>query len=118
MFTRNSKNTTRRFAHDRIRKKVQGTSERPRLNVYRSVNHIYVQVIDDLKGVTLVAANSGEGKSKTGGNVASAKAVGKNIAERAQAKGIKKVVFDRGGYIYHGRVKALADAAREAGLEF
>ncbi len=118
MFTRNSKNTTRRFAHDRIRKKVQGTSERPRLNVYRSVNHIYVQVIDDLKGATLVAANSGEGKNKNGGNVDAAKAVGKAIAERAQAKGIKKVVFDRGGYIYHGRVKALADAAREAGLEF
>jgi large subunit ribosomal protein L18 len=118
MLTRNSKNTTRRFAHDRIRKKVQGTSERPRLNVYRSVNHIYVQVIDDLKGLTLVAANSSEGKNKNGGNVASAKTVGKTIAERAKAKGIKQVVFDRGGYIYHGRVKALADAAREAGLEF
>ena len=91
------------------------------MNVYRSVNHIYVQVIDDLKGVTLVAAHSGEGKKgekRSGGNVASAKAVGKAIAERAQQKGIKKVVFDRGGYIYHGRVKALADAAREAGLEF
>ena len=118
MFTRNSKNTTRRFAHDRIRKKVQGTSERPRLNVYRSVNHIYVQVIDDLKGATLVAANSGEGKNKNGGNVAAAKAIGKLVAERAKEKGIKQVVFDRGGYQYHGRVKALADAARAAGLEF
>ncbi|HEY1462051.1 MAG TPA: 50S ribosomal protein L18 [Terriglobales bacterium] len=118
MLTRNSKNTTRRFAHNRIRKKMHGTAERPRLNVYRSVNNIYVQVIDDLKGVTLVAANSSEGNNKNGGNVASAKTVGKSIAERAKAKGIKKVVFDRGGYIYHGRVKALADAAREAGLEF
>jgi large subunit ribosomal protein L18 len=107
--------------HDRIRKKVIGTPERPRLNVYRSLNHIYVQVIDDLKGATIVAANSAEGKKserKTGGNVASAKDVGKTIAQRAKAKGIDKVVFDRGGYIYHGRVKALADAAREAGLQF
>jgi large subunit ribosomal protein L18 len=85
------------------------------------LNHIYVQVIDDLKGATIVAANSAEGKKserKTGGNVASAKDVGKTIAQRAKAKGIDKVVFDRGGYIYHGRVKALADAAREAGLQF
>ena len=107
--------------HERIRKKVIGTPERPRLNVYRSLNHIYVQVIDDLKGATLVSASSAEGKKgerKTGGNVASAKDVGKEIAERAKAKGIHKVVFDRGGYIYHGRVKALADAAREAGLQF
>jgi len=121
MLTRNSKNANRRHVHERIRKKLQGTQERPRLNIYRSVNHIYVQVIDDLEGVTLVAANSSEGKKgekRNGGNVASAKTVGKVIAERAQQKGIKKVVFDRGGYIYHGRVKALADAAREAGLEF
>jgi|SRR5262245_30417085 large subunit ribosomal protein L18 len=122
MLTKNSKNATRRFSHDRIRKKVMGTSERPRLNVYRSVNNIYVQLIDDLKGVTLVSATTATGKKggpkKVGGNVASAKEVGKAIAERAKAKGISKVVFDRGGYIYHGRVKALADAAREAGLQF
>jgi large subunit ribosomal protein L18 len=121
MLTTNSKNANRRHVHERIRKKLQGTQERPRLNIYRSVNHIYVQVIDDLQGVTLVAANSSEGKKgekRNGGNVAYAKTVGKVIAERAQQKGIKKVVFDRGGYIYHGRVKALADAAREAGLEF
>ena len=91
------------------------------MNVYRSLNHIYVQLIDDLQGTTMVFAHSAEGKKgerRTGGNVASAKAVGKLIAERAKAKGITKVVFDRGGYIYHGRVKALADAAREAGLQF
>jgi large subunit ribosomal protein L18 len=121
MLTQTSKNTNRRHVHERIRKKIEGTAERPRLNVYRSLNHVYVQVIDDLKGTTIVSANSAEGKKgerKTGGNVASAKAVGKAIAERAKAKGIKQVVFDRGGYIYHGRVKALAEAAREAGLEF
>jgi large subunit ribosomal protein L18 len=122
MLTRTSKNTNRRHVHERIRKKILGTSERPRLNVYRSLNHIYVQLIDDLQGSTLVSAHSAEGGEKgqqrTGGNVAAAKAVGKTIAERAKAKGINKVVFDRGGYIYHGRVKALADAAREAGLQF
>jgi large subunit ribosomal protein L18 len=107
--------------HERIRKKILGTSQRPRLNVYRSLNHIYVQLIDDMEGNTVVFAHSAEGKKgerRTGGNVASAKEVGKLIAERAKAKGISKVVFDRGGYIYHGRVKALADAAREAGLQF
>jgi len=121
MLTQLSKNAKRRHVHDRIRKKVMGTSERPRLNVYRSLNHIYVQLIDDLKGQTLVSANSAEGKKgerTAGGNVAVAKNVGKTIAERAKAQGITKVVFDRGGYIYHGRVKALADAAREAGLQF
>jgi len=121
MLTQTSKNVTRRRVHDRIRKKVLGTPERPRLNVYRSLNHIYVQVIDDLQGSTLVSASTAEGKKEArvkGGNVASAKAVGKSIAERAKAKGITKVVFDRGGYIYHGRVKAIADAAREAGLQF
>jgi large subunit ribosomal protein L18 len=121
MLTRTSKNITRRRVHDRIRKKVMGTAERPRLNVYRSLNNIYVQVIDDLKGETIVAASTAQGKKgerTTGGNVASAKAVGKKIAELAKSKGINKVVFDRGGYIYHGRVKALADAAREAGLQF
>jgi len=121
MLNRAGKNRTRQRVHDRIRKKVQGTAERPRLNVYRSLNHIYVQVIDDLHGQTLVSASSAEGKKaerRTGGNVAAAKALGKTIAERAKAKGISKVVFDRGGYIYHGRVKALADAAREGGLQF
>ena len=121
MLTQTSKNENRRHVHKRIRKKVMGTSERPRLNVYRSLNHIYVQVIDDLEGVTLVSANSAEGKKESrasGGNLVSAKNVGKAVAERAKAKGITKVVFDRGGYIYHGRVKALADAAREAGLQF
>jgi large subunit ribosomal protein L18 len=125
MLTKVSKNKKRGFSHDRIRKKMQGTAERPRLNVYRSLNHIYVQVIDDLNGKTLVSASTAEGKAEgkkekraTGGNVASAKTVGKAIAERAKAKGVTKVVFDRGGYIYHGRVKALADAAREAGLKF
>lgn len=120
-----SKDKTRQKVHTRIRKTLAGTTERPRLNVYRSVNHIYAQVIDDAKGVTVVAAASiekgkgGKGEKRpTGGNVASAKEVGKLIAERAKEKGIKKVVFDRGGYLYHGRIKALADAAREAGLEF
>ncbi len=125
MLTRVTKNEKRGHVHDRIRKKMQGTAERPRLNVYRSLNHIYVQVIDDLHGNTLVSASTAEGKGKdakdarrTGGNVAAAKAIGKTIAERAKAKGVTKVVFDRGGYIYHGRVKAVAEAAREAGLQF
>ncbi len=120
MLSRPGKNATRQRVHDRIRKKLQGTAERPRLNVYRSLNHIYVQVIDDLQGKTLVAASTRRGQKarSTGGNVAAAKEVGKVIAERAKAKGITKVVFDRGGYIYHGRVKALADAAREGGLQF
>ena len=121
MLTISSKNTNRRHVHERIRKKILGTAERPRLNVYRSLNHIYVQVIDDLSGNTLVSANSAEGekgKRRVGGNLAAAKSVGKAIAERSKEKGISKVVFDRGGYIYHGRIKALADAAREAGLQF
>jgi len=125
MLSKTSKDQTRQKVHARIRKKMQGTAERPRLNVYRSENHIYAQVIDDAQGVTLVSATSvekGKGtkgdKRPTGGNVSSAKEVGKLIAERAKQKGISKVVFDRGGYLYHGRVKALADAAREAGLEF
>ncbi len=107
--------------HDRIRKKMLGTPERPRLNVYRSLNHIYVQIIDDLHGRTLVSASTVEGakeQRRKGGNVASAKEIGKKVAERAKEKGINKVVFDRGGYLYHGRIKALAEAAREAGLEF
>lgn len=122
MLTRLSKNQTRQRIHERIRSKILGTSERPRLSVYRSLNHIYAQLIDDMQGVTLASANSAEGKSKgakrAGGNVAAAKEVGKKIAERAKQKGVSKVVFDRGGYLYHGRVKALADSAREAGLQF
>ena len=95
---------------------LPGTGARPRLNVYRSLNNIYAQVIDDQSGTTLVSASSI--KLKTGGNVAAAKEIGKEVAVKAVEKGIKKVVFDRGGYLYHGRIKALADAAREAGLEF
>jgi large subunit ribosomal protein L18 len=121
MLTKIGKNEKRGHVHERIRKRLQGTAERPRLNVYRSINHIYAQVIDDMTGKTLVSASTAEGKKedrRTGGNVAAAKSVGKTIAERAKAKGVTKVVFDRGGYLYHGRVKALADAAREAGLQF
>jgi large subunit ribosomal protein L18 len=119
MFANTSKDITRRKIHERLRNRLAGTPERPRLNVYRSLNHIYVQVIDDMSGTTLVSASTGGKKSgkKTGGNVASAKEIGKTIAQKAQEKGIKKVVFDRGGYLYHGRIKALAEAAREAGLE-
>jgi large subunit ribosomal protein L18 len=155
---RPSKNDVRVRVHSRIRQRVRGTGERPRLAVFRSLNHIYAQVIDDRRGHTLAAASSGEksgdkksaekkttekpasetpstektaagkptsekassekAKAASGGNVAGAKQVGKLIAERAKAQGVTKVVFDRGGYLYHGRVKALADAAREAGLEF
>ncbi len=115
------RNVIRKRVHKRIRTRMEGSSERPRLNVYRSLNHIYTQIIDDASGTTIASASTvskkGDGKN-AGGNVAAAKEVGKLIAERAQEKGIKKVVFDRGGYLYHGRIKALADAAREAGLEF
>jgi large subunit ribosomal protein L18 len=116
MITQTKRNAIRQRIHDRIRRKLSGTTERPRLNVYRSLNHIYAQVIDDQKGETLVSASTI--KMKTGGNVAAAKEIGKAVAEKAVAQGIKKVVFDRGGYLYHGRIKALADAARAAGLEF
>jgi large subunit ribosomal protein L18 len=107
----------------RVRKKVFGTPERPRLSVYRSLKHIYAQVIDDTKGITLVAASTldpalREQLKEIKGKVEAARLVGKLVAERALEKGIKKVVFDRGGFKYHGRVKALADGAREAGLEF
>jgi len=108
----------RQRIHARIRRKLSGTTERPRLSVHRSLNHIYAQVIDDQTGETLVSASTLAIKAKTGGNIAAAKEIGKAIAERAVEKGVKKVVFDRGGYLYHGRVKALADAAREAGLDF
>ena len=116
MITQTKRNAIRQRIHARIRAKLSGTGVRPRLNVYRSLNHIYAQVIDDQNGVTLVSASTI--KMKAGGNVAAAKEVGKRVAELAVEKGIKKVVFDRGGFLYHGRIKALADAAREAGLEF
>jgi len=109
----------------RLRKRVRGSEERPRLTVYRSVAHIYVQVVDDMTGRTLASASSVEpslkgtfAKEAKGGNVAGAQAVGKTIAQRLLEKGVKRVVFDRNGFLYHGRVKAVADAAREAGLEF
>ena len=109
----------------RIRKRMRGTTERPRLTVFRSVSHIYVQVVDDASGQTIASASSVEPtvkgslkKDAKGGNVAGAKVIGKTIAERLIEKGVKRVVFDRNGFLYHGRVKAVADAAREAGLEF
>ena len=108
----------RSAVHRRIRRKVRGSTERPRLAVYRSLNHIYAQVIDDERGQTLVSASTTEKdlRGGTGGNIEAAQRVGRTIAERALAAGIESVVFDRGGYLYHGRVKALTDAAREAGL--
>ena len=117
-----SSNVVRLRIHERIRKRLSGTPVRPRLAIFRSNKHIYAQVIDDVKGTTLTAASSLDADAKKGikhgGNVAAAKAVGKLVAERAKAKGIDAVLFDRGGYLYHGRIKALADAAREAGLKF
>ena len=117
-----SKNVVRKRVHSRIRKKIQGTGTRPRLNIFRSLNHIYAQIIDDVQGVTLVSASSLDKEirevNKAGGNVAGAKSVGTEIAKRAKSKGIETVVYDRGGYNYHGRVKVLAEAAREAGLKF
>jgi large subunit ribosomal protein L18 len=113
-----NRNSIRKRRHDRIRKRVAGETERPRLCVYRSNSNIYAQIIDDSKGHTLAAASSLNVSDVSGSNIAGAEAVGKLIAERAKAAGIEKVVFDRGGYLYHGRIKALADAAREGGLEF
>jgi large subunit ribosomal protein L18 len=119
MIRKIEKKEIRNRIHQRIRRKLSGTKERPRLAVFRSVAHIYAQVIDDVEGKTLASASSVDKDGKTkGGNVAAAKAIGKLVAERAKEKGVKAVVFDRGGYQYHGRIKALADAAREAGLEF
>ena len=151
MIPQRSKNDVRKRVHSRIRRKMVGTPQRPRLNVYRSLNNIYAQLIDDVDGATLASVSSLPGKNdggkpagkeagaegskvensggedkkehkksakKTGGNLAAAREVGAAIAQRAVEKGIKKVVFDRGGYLYHGRIKALADAAREGGLEF
>jgi large subunit ribosomal protein L18 len=114
-----NKNEVRLRIHKRIRARVSGSAERPRLAVYRSLKHIYAQVIDDRAGRTLVSASSNDKNVKvSGGNLAGAKEIGRAIAERAKEKGITRVVFDRGGYLYHGRVKALAEAAREGGLEF
>lgn len=114
-----SRNVIRLRRHARVRNKISGTPERPRLNVFRSNSHIHAQIIDDTKGVTLVSASSVDMKLENGSNIEAKKhAVGAEIAKRALAKNIDVVVFDRGGYIYHGRVKALAEAAREAGLKF
>jgi len=115
-----SRQDVRRAIHSRIRKKLRGDESRPRLAVFRSVNHIYAQLINDEDGVTICAASTVEKGAGVGngGNIDAAKAVGRLIAERARVKGVTRVVFDRGGYIYHGRVKALAEAAREAGLQF
>ncbi|MGI4757022.1 MAG: 50S ribosomal protein L18 [Janthinobacterium lividum] len=121
MITATKRNVIRKRVHARVRAKVEGTAVRPRLNVFRSLNHIYAQIIDDASATTLAAASTitkkGDEK-KSGGNTAAAATVGRLIAEQAKDKGVTRVVFDRGGYLYHGRVKALADAAREAGLEF
>ena len=113
-----SRATVRQAIHNRIRRKVKGSGERPRLAVYRSLNHTYAQVVDDERGQTIVSASTTEKdlRGTTGGNLDAARLIGKTIAERALAKGIESVVFDRGGYLYHGRIKALTDAAREAGL--
>ncbi len=113
-----SRANIRRGVHSRIRKKVSGSAERPRLAVFRSLNHIYAQIIDDVNGKTLAAASTTEKdlKGSTGGNIEAAQKVGKAVAERAIAAGVSSVVFDRGGYVYHGRVKALIDATREVGL--
>lgn len=122
MIKKIDKNEERLRRHTRVRKKISGTAETPRLSVYRSLNHIYVQVIDDVKGVTLCSASTMEkevkGEIKDMTKTEAAKLVGKKVAERALAKGVKAVVFDRGGYLYTGRVQAVADGAREAGLNF
>ena len=115
---KDTKSEQRLARHARLRKKVAGTSDRPRLAIYRSLKHIYAQVIDDATGATLVAASTQEKSLSAKGNRGGAKAVGTALAERAKSKGIKQVVFDRGGFRYHGRVASLAEGAREAGLEF
>ena len=121
MINPRQRNAIRQRVHTRIREKVAGTAQRPRLNVYRSLNHIYTQIIDDESGTTIASASSVTKKGEdgpSGGNVAAATTVGRLIADRAREKGVTRVVFDRGGYLYHGRIKALADAARAAGLQF
>ena len=117
MFKKRDRNEVRVIRHERVRKKISGTPARPRLSVYRSLNHIYAQIIDDTTGRTLACASSVALKIG-GGNIESAKAVGRALGEAALARSIEKVSFDRGGRLYHGRIKALADAAREAGLQF
>ena len=118
MLKKVSRNDERLRRHARVRTKISGTPECPRLNVFRSNSHIHAQIIDDVNGVTLASASSVEMKLANGGNVEAAKTVGAEVAKRALEKNITNVVFDRGGYVYHGRVQALADAAREAGLKF
>ncbi len=119
MVSRNDSNKQRLRRHARVRAKISGTPECPRLAVYRSTQHIYAQIIDDVNGKTLASASTTEKEfTNYGGNKEAAKAIGQKIAERAKEKGITEVVFDRGGYLYHGRVKELADGAREGGLEF
>ena len=118
MFNKPNKNVERQRRHARVRTKISGTPECPRLNVFRSNAHIFVQVIDDVAGKTLVSCSSVALKLENGGNIEAAKTVGSKVAELCKEAKIESVVFDRGGYIYHGRVKALADAAREAGLKF
>lgn len=119
MFVKEDKNKARQKRHLRVRNHIFGTAERPRLNVFRSLSNIYAQVIDDVNGVTLVSASTKDKDFQNyGGNVEAAKAIGETVAKRAIEKGITEVVFDRGGYVYHGRVAALAEAAREAGLKF
>lgn len=122
MITKGDKNKARLKRHLRVRKKIQGTTARPRLNVFRSSKHIYAQLIDDVKGVTIVSASTMDKELRdqvtNGGSVEAARKVGELVAKRAKEAGATNVVFDRGGYLYHGRIQALADAAREAGLEF
>ncbi len=122
MITKGDKNKARVKRHLRVRKKINGTTQRPRLSVFRSSKHIYAQLIDDVLGVTVASASTLDkelaGQVSNGGNIEAARKVGELIANRAKAKGVEQIVFDRGGYLYHGRIQALADAAREAGLEF
>ncbi|OFW75537.1 MAG: 50S ribosomal protein L18 [Alicyclobacillus sp. RIFOXYA1_FULL_53_8] len=122
MITKEDRNLARQRRHLRVRKRIQGSAARPRLNVFRSNKHIYAQVIDDVSGQTLVSASTRDkeltGAVENGGSVEAAKKVGELVAKRALDKGLSAVVFDRGGYLYHGRVQALAEAAREAGLQF
>lgn len=118
MINKESRRVVRQRRHARVRAKISGTSEAPRLSVYRANANIHAQIIDDVKGVTLVSSSSVALKLANGGNIEAAAQVGKDVAEKALAAGIKKVVFDRSGYVYHGRVKAVAEAAREAGLDF
>lgn len=122
MIKRQDRKAIKAKKHLRVRKKISGTPERPRLSVFRSLNHIYAQIINDVSGTTIATASTAEKtlreKNPYGGNIEAAKVVGQAIAEKAKAAGVSQVVFDRGGHIYHGRIKALAEAAREAGLEF